>query len=108
MTEYSYIKLNTKPIKIEFARKKKRILNGGRAAWRESGKAKPSFVFNGTRYFSEDFISTHNNPHIDDRYPAFIHGYQSGNRYDPMFIEVIGTHSVNLYKEVPGIIRSIG
>ena len=33
-------------------------------------------------------------------YPDFIHGYESGNYYDPIYIELVGSAFVNVYTEI--------
>ena len=60
----------------------------------------PSFWFHNRRYHLKDFCRTHNNPWISVDYPDFIHGYESGNYYDPIYIELVGSAFVNVYTEI--------
>ena len=63
-----------------------------------------SFWWNNHRYYIEDFIRCHNNPWFCSDAPEYIHGVESENYYNPIYIELIDDYSfdggVNIYKEI--------
>ena len=60
-----------------------------------------SFWFNNRRYYMNDFIRVHNNPWIYDDYPEYIHGYESENYYNPLYIELLEDNEhINVYERV--------
>ena len=83
-------KLNTEPIPVETVEDEHE----------EALDFEPSFWWNNKRYYLKNFIRTHNNPWIGGEWPEFIHGYEAGEYYNPLFIELIGDEAVNVYKEV--------
>ena len=83
-----FIKLNDEPIEIEYVEDEHQ----------EERDFTPSFWFNNRRYYLDDFMRTHNNPWIADTYPENIHGYESDEYYNPLYIELIGDEAVNVYK----------
>lgn len=84
-----YIKLNDEPIDIEYVEDEHDT----------SRDFTPSFWYWNKRYYIGDFIRVHNNPWINDDFPENIHGIESENYYNPIFIEVIDGEQVNVYKE---------
>ena len=86
---YVYNLLNEEPILVET------VLD----EHEESLDYEPSFWFWNRRYYLKDFIRAHNNPWVSVDYPENIHGYEAGNYYDPLYIELIGSAFVNVYKE---------
>ena len=88
---YDYKKLNDEPIEIEYVEDEHD----------ENKDFAPSFWYWNRRYYLEDFTRVHNNPWIYDDFPENIHGMDSINYYNPIFIEIIdGGDAVNVYKEV--------
>lgn len=62
---------------------------------------KPSFWYNNQRYYLDNFIKCHNNPWCSDVFPSFIHGYESDNYYNPLFIGLDDSgETVTVYREV--------
>lgn len=63
-----------------------------------------SFWWNNKRYYIEDFTRCHNNSWFCGEVPDYIHGVESENYYDPIYIELIDGYSfdgaVNIYKEI--------
>lgn len=89
---YSYKKLNDDPVEIEYVEDEHE----------ESRDFQASFWWDNKRYFLDDFTRTHNNLWIsDDGIPDYIHGFDSFNYHDPIFLELIGDSFVNIYREVP-------
>ena len=86
---YVYNLLNEEPILVET------VLD----EHEESLDYEPSFWFWNRRYYLKDFIRAHNNPWVSVDYPENIYGYEAGNYYDPLYIELIGSAFVNVYKE---------
>ncbi len=61
----------------------------------------PSFWFNNRRYFISDFTRTRNNPWIGNLdFPEYIHGMETDNYYDPLYIELLRDDQVNIYQTV--------
>ena len=79
----AYQKLNIEPIEIEYGEDDDFF-----------------FLWDGIKYKLSDFIRTHNNPWVSDNFPDYIHGYESENYYNPLFIELIDDVAVNMYKEI--------
>lgn len=86
----AYIKQNEEPIEIEFVEDE-----------HDSEKDfQASFWFDNKRYYLDDFIRTHDNPWCAGcDFPEYIHGYESDNYWNPLYIELIGDEAVNVYKE---------
>ena len=91
-TVYGFVKLTPEPIEIECVEDEHN----------EENDFKPSFWFRNRRYFiDEDFVRIHNNPWIGggDRFPEYIHAYEVGNYYSPLYIEIVdGGSAVNVYE----------
>lgn len=93
MMDGIYIKLNKEPIGIEYIPDEHE----------EENDFKPSFWFNNKRYFLENFIRCHNNLFGgSDNFPEYIHGYESEEYYNPLYIELISDEAVNVYKYKEG------
>jgi hypothetical protein len=60
-----------------------------------------SFWWNNRRYYIEDFMRVHNNIWFPqgEEYPDYIHGIETDNYYNPIFIELIDDEYVNVYEE---------
>lgn len=60
----------------------------------------PSFCFNNRRYYLEDFISV-NTPFVGLYYdiPDYIHGVESENYINPLFVEILSDEFINIYIE---------
>ena len=84
----TYIKLNGEPINIEYMEKE------------PDGDLIPAFIYQNGIYYLDDFVRTHNNPWIYDDFPENIHGMDSINHYNPIFIEIIDGEQVNVYEEL--------
>lgn len=48
----------------------------------------PCFVLNGKLYYMHDFVRCHNNPWGNMDVPEWIHGYDSTNYFNPVFIRI--------------------
>ena len=59
-----------------------------------------SFCFNNRRYYLEDFISV-NTPFVGLYYdiPDYIHGVESENYINPLFVEILSDEFINIYIE---------
>ena len=89
MAKFIYTKLNTEPIEIEYVEDE-----------HDSEKDfEPSFWFENSRHYLNDFMRTHNNPWCCGDFPEYIHGYDSTEYYKPLMIELIGDSAVNVYRE---------
>ena len=88
MTNYEYIKINDEPIEIEYIEDEHD----------ETRDFEPSFWVNNRRYYLNDFLRTHNNPWIGGDFPEYIHGVETENYYNPIYIELIGSDAVNVYE----------
>ena len=90
MSEFK--KLNSEPIMIE------RVTD----EHEEKNDFKPSFWWRNRRHYLEDFTRVHNNPWIGttmcDMYPDYIHGMESENYFNPLFIELLGDGELNVYE----------
>ena len=84
---YQYIKENSSPILIEYVEDEHD----------ETRDFTPSFWWYGKRYYLDDFIRCHNNPWSCGNFPDHIHGYESDNYYNPVYIELIADEAVNVY-----------
>lgn len=63
---------------------------------------RPSFVFEGNRHFLDMFIKCHI-PWCNMNVPEYIHAYEAGNYYKPLFIEISDNgEEVRLYREIRG------
>lgn len=88
---YKYIKLNNKPIAIEYVEDEHEA----------SRDFEPSFWWWNRRYYLSDFIRCHNNPWLGENYPAEIHAVECGNYYNPLFISLTEDgEGVYIYEEV--------
>lgn len=84
-----YEKINVDPIEIEYVQNE------------DGDDFIASFLWDNKRYYLCDFIRTHNNPWSGKMdVPSYIHGYESDNYYNPLFIELIVDEAVNIYKVV--------
>ena len=81
----AYKKLNEEPVEIEYG---------------YTSEDEFFFLWDGIKYNLSDFIRTHNNPWVADNFPDYIHGFEQGNYYNPIFIELVGDEAVNIYMEV--------
>ena len=68
----------------------------------EKNNFKPSFWYWNRRYFLEDFVRVHNNPWIRcSEFPDYIHGMESDQYVNPLFIEISEAgDAVRVYEEV--------
>lgn len=89
MGEKKWQKLNADPIPIEMVEDEHE----------EALDFEPSFWFDNRRYYLKDFACT-KNPWVGGEWPDFIHGYEMETYYSPLFIEVLDSEAVNVYKEV--------
>lgn len=48
----------------------------------------PCFDFNEKRYWLSEFTRCHNNPWGNLNVPDYIHGYETMNYFDPLFISI--------------------
>lgn len=86
--KYTFVKQNDEPIDIEYFEDTED----------ESLTIRPGFVWNGCRYYLDQFIRCHNNPWILDTFPEHIHAMQLVDvDYEPLFIELVGSENVNIY-----------
>lgn len=85
-----YRKLNKEPVPIET------VID----EHDESKDFEPSFWFNNSRHYLSDFVRVHNNPWIFDDFPENIHGMESNEYFNPLFIELIDDEYVNIYEEI--------
>ncbi len=76
-------KVNDQPIKVDFSLK----------------DGLPSFWWNNTRHFMEDFIRCHNNPYFPGQWPDFVHAYEAESNNHPLFIEMVEGDCVNIWEE---------
>lgn len=83
-----YLKQNVEPVKIET------VLD----EHNEERDFEPSFWWNNRRYYLDDFIRCHDNPWTGGDFPEHIHGYEAENYFNPLYIETIGDHAVNIYE----------
>lgn len=83
-----YVKRNSEEIEIED------IMDD------ESGEYKLGFRWNDRTYFIDQFIRAHNNPWSSGNFPEYIHGYDSVDYWNPIYIELIGDSAVNVYEGV--------
>lgn len=84
-----YRKLNKEPVSIET------VID----EHDEKRDFEPSFWFNNSRHYLSEFMRVHNNPWIFDDFPENIHGMESNEYFNPLFIELIGDEYVNIYEE---------
>lgn len=86
-------------IEIEYVEDEHEEANDFKASFWYNFKA--SFWYNNRRYFLENFIRCHNNPWGGMNVPDYIHGYESGEYYRPLFIELSNDgEMVKVYMEV--------
>ena len=87
-----YVKINEEPIDIEYVEDEHE----------ESRDFAPSFWLAAAgynkRYYLEDFMRVHNNPWYPYELPSYIHGIETENYYNPIYIELIGDCQVNVYE----------
>lgn len=83
----NYIKLNAEPLIIEYIERD------------ETHDFEPAFIWDGNRYFINDFTRIHNNPWIGGTWPDYIHGVETNNYYNPLFIEIVSSDCLNIYQE---------
>lgn len=88
MTNYEYIKINDEPIEIEYIEDEHD----------EERDYEASFWVNNRRYYLSDFLRTHNNPWVGGDFPEYIHGVETEEYYNPIYIELIGDEAVNVYE----------
>ncbi len=86
---FEFRKLNDDPIEIECVEDEHE----------EANDFKPSFWFENSRHFLEDFVRTHNNPWVGGDWPDHIHAYEAEQYFHPLFIELVGDQAVNVYRE---------
>lgn len=87
---YTFVKQNSEPVSIEYVEDEHD----------ESRDFEPSFWWDNRRYFLADFIFCHNNPWVGcTEYPDYIHGCESDNYYDPLYIELLNDEELNIYLE---------
>ena len=84
----TFVKQNDEPVVIDY------IID----RHSEDMTIKPSFVWNGCRYYLDQFIRCHNNPWILDTFPEHIHAMQYDQYYEPLFLEFVGGDYVNIYQ----------
>lgn len=85
----SYEKLNVEPIAVEYVPNE------------DGDDFVASFLWDDKRYYLCDFIRTHNNPWSGEMdVPDYIHGYESNNYWNPLFVELIEDSYVNLYRGI--------
>ena len=90
MNKYEFKQLNEEPIPIECVPDEHD----------ETRDFHPSFWWNSRRYYTEDFVRTHNNPWIGAaEYPEYIHAYEANEYVRPLYLELIGDAEVNVYEE---------
>ena len=89
MNKYEWVKMNNEPIEIE------RVAD----EHEQEKDYMPSFWFNNRRYYLDDFLRAHNNPWVVSDFPDFIHGIESSNYYNPLFIELIADEFINVWAE---------
>lgn len=92
MTEY--IKINDEPIEIEYVEDEHE----------EARDFEPSFWLAAAgynrRYYLGDFVRTHDNPWIGGEFPENIHGFESDEYWNPLFVEILdGGEAVNVYRQ---------
>lgn len=89
MSNIIFEKQNAEPLQIEYIEDEHE----------EARDYTPSFWYNGSRYYLEDFIRLHGSPWISGAdYPEHIHGVEANNYYTPLYIEIIGSEEVNVYR----------
>lgn len=60
----------------------------------------PSFWFENSRHYIKDFTRCHNSSFIGGGFPGYIHGFETENYYDTLFIELSDDGgAVNVYRE---------
>lgn len=88
--KYEFRKLNDEPIEIEYVEDEHE----------ESRDFQPSFWFENSRHFLDDYVRVHNNPWIGGEWPEFIHGMEGSVYFRTLFIELVdGDSAVNVYRE---------
>ena len=84
----TFVKQNDEPIEI--------VYHVDRSC--ENLTIKPSFVWNGCRYYLDQFMRCHDNPCILDTFPDYIHAMLYEQYYNPLFLEFVGGDYVNIYQ----------
>ncbi len=85
----SFIKLNDEPVLIEY-------VEDEHEAERDFT---PSFWFENSRHYMDDYIRVHNNPWMSDTFPEHIHAMESNEYYHPLYLELVDSEHVNVYRE---------
>ena len=86
-----YVKLNRVPIKLYESRRRENM--------KFTEETQTYFNWKNKRYYLQDFTRTHNNPWVHDIFPEHIHGMQTNEYYNPLFVELIEDTHVNIYQE---------